>query len=157
MWFLWTQQYVLDQPHQTSTSIDTSLQLPIPFQIQSGVHWKIYKLWPKHQLATLVWHLSYMLETSWMSSEMNLSRKGKTQAKGWAETSMGTNLQRGNCSKREWPQNSIQDPWHSSPWILPHSLLPVTMPTFKFKLKLFQWRTCFLVIQYGCSYQSQAP
>ena len=27
---------------------------------------------------------------------------------------------------RTIPQNSTQDPWHSSPWTLPHSLLPVT-------------------------------
>ena len=34
---------------------------------------------------------------------------------------------RRNYSKRETiPQNRGQDPWHSSPWTLPHSLLPVT-------------------------------
>ena len=76
-----------------------------------------------------------MIESALLSPDGNVLRvlRGRMPKLAGAETKAKAKktwelIYKDGTTKREpSPRNHGQDPWHSTPWTLPHSILPVTM------------------------------
>ena len=103
------------------------------------------KIWENHQkFCESVLFKSTLLSPDRNVSDVLRDKSWNSQRYWWCSQGwigMRTNLQRWNYSERQpSPWNHGQDPWHSSPWTLPHSILPVTVAWCN---SSFMWLQCF--------------